>query len=235
MSIIKRLFMVAAAALFAAAPVAGQTSRERSVEESYLQESVETMVIREYSRADSMDQKLVALQYVGEAIGRGNTGEDVRQTLEYLATEGTLNQTREGGRLLNNYPEIRREAARYLGEMGTPEAKDTLLKICLVELEPMVLQEAIKSLGDIGLNDNEETVGYIFWVVSRFDMLKPDNMLALSAIDAFSKIAKKNNGIKDPNALRILIRISNGSYVPDVRNRAKQVLTELTKYTSQKN
>ncbi|MDR1318413.1 MAG: HEAT repeat domain-containing protein [Treponema sp.] len=204
-----------------------------SVEESYLQESVELMVIRETVRSDSRDQKLVALEYIGEAIDRGNTGEEIRQALEYLAMEGVMSKARENGRLVNNFPDVRRQAAKYLGDLGTPEARSTLLRICVADPEPMVLQEAVKSLGNIGLNDNDETVSTIAWIVTRFDVLNPDNLLALSAIDAFEKIAEKNSGIRDPNAVRVLIRISEGPYIKPVQERAKQALLNLRKYSAQ--
>jgi hypothetical protein len=236
MTNLKRVFAFCAAALFAVSVVMGQTSYsndEMSVEESYLQESVELMVIRETSRADSRDQKLVALEYIGDAIGRGNTGEDIRAALEYLAMEGVMNKARENGRLVNNFPDVRRKAAEYLGDLGTPEAQSTLIRIVVADPEPMVLQEAIKSLAKIGLNENEETVNAIAWIVRRFDVLNPDNLLALSAVDAFEKIAAANGGIRDPNAVQVLIRIAEGPYIKPVQDRARQVITELRRYSAQ--
>jgi hypothetical protein len=233
---LKRFSAFCAAALFAVSLAMGQnsnTDNEMSVEESYLQESVELMVIRETSRADTRDQKLVALEYIGDAINRGNTGEEIRSALEYLSMEGVMNKARENGRLVNNFPDVRRKAAEYLGELGTPEAKNTLLRIVVADPEPMVLQEAIKSLAKIGLNDNEETVNAIAWIVRRFDVLNPDNLLALSAVDAFEKIAEKNGGIKDPNAIQVLIRIAEGPYIKPVQQRAKQVIMDLRKYNAQ--
>jgi hypothetical protein len=82
------------------------------------------------------------------------------------------------------------------------------------------------------MNDNDETVSTITWIVSRFDVLYPDNLLALSAIDAFAKIAEKNNGIKDPNVVRILIRISDGPYIKPVQDRARQLITDIRKYNT---
>jgi hypothetical protein len=192
------------------------------------------MIIREQSRADSRDMKMVALEYIGDAIDRGNTGEDVRGALEYLALEGIRNKTRENGRLVNSYPDVRTKAATYLGQLGTPEAKNTLIKVVLADPEPMVLTEAVKSLAKIGLNDNDETVNAISWIVTRFDVLNPDNLLALSALEAYETIAKKNNGIKDPSVIRTIIRIAEGPYIKPVQERAKQVLETLRQYTAQK-
>jgi hypothetical protein len=137
----KRIVVVLTFVLF---PVFLLAAQEMSVEESYLQESVENMIIREQSRADSREMKMVALAYIGDAIDRGNTGTEVRQALEYLGLEGVLNRGRENGRLVNNFPDVRREAVKYLGKMGTVEAKETLLKIIYYDNEPMVLQEAVK-------------------------------------------------------------------------------------------
>jgi HEAT repeat protein len=154
-----------------------------------------------------------------------------------MALEGVMNQTREGGlgRITNNYPDVRAKAAAYLGDLGTKEAKATLMKMVLSDNEPMVLTEAIKSLGKIGTDDSGDTVTAISWVVTRFDVLNPDNILALSALEAFEKIAEKNGGIKDPAAIRTIIRIADGPYIRPVQARAKDVLNTLRKYSAQSN
>lgn len=229
---LKRFYFLIVAAVFAVSAAFAQntTQREMTVEESYLQESIEMMIIRETSRAASREQKLIALEYIGEAIDRGSTNDDIRLALEYLSMEGTRSVARESGRVVNNFPDIRRQAARYLGMLGTEEAKDALLQIVQHENEPMVLQEAIKSLGDIGLNENNETVNTIVWVVSRFDNLNPDNLLAIATIDAFEKIARANDGLNSPEAIRLLMRIADGVYITPVRERARQLLAELRAY-----
>jgi hypothetical protein len=228
---VKRYALVVLVLLIPVLLVVGQTGpgSEMSVEESYLQESVEMMIIREQTRAESREMKLIALEYIGDAINRGNTGDDVRQALEYLGLEGVLNRARENGRLVNNYPDVRREAAKYLGQMGTAEAKDTLLKMIYVDNEPMVLQEAVKSLADIGNDDNGKTVSTIAWILQKFDNLNPDNLLALSAIEAFEKLGAANGGLKDPNAISMIIRIAEGPYIRPVQERAKQALVNIRK------
>jgi hypothetical protein len=208
----------------------GQQAGEISVEESYLQESVENMIIREQSRSESREMKMIALQYIEDAIDRGNKSEEIRQALEYMGLEGVLNQGRENGRLINNYPDVRRETAKHLGKMATPEAKDTLLKMIYYDNEPMVLQEVVKSLADIGINDNGRTISTIAWILQKFDNTNPDNLLALSAIEAFEKLGDANGGLKDYNAIQMLIRISEGGpYIKPVQLRAKQALINIRK------
>ncbi len=216
------------------AQTSGTNKKEMTVEESYLQQSVEMMIIREESRADSRDMKMVALEYIGDAISAGRTGPDIQQALDYLALEGIVNFAREGGtgRVTNNYPDVRMRAAYYLGELGTEDAKNTLIKLVLAENEPMVITEAIKALTKVPNGDNDEVITAISWVVTRFDIINPDNLLALSALDAYEKIAEKNGGIKDPNAIRAILRIAEGPYIQPVRARALETLNNLRKYNS---
>ena len=227
----KRLILIL---IIAGIPIiAAMGQSELSVEESYLQESVENMIIREQSRAESREMKLIALSYIGDAIDRGNKSEEVRKALEYMSLEGTLNKTRESGRLVNNFPDVRRESVRYLGLLGTEEAKDTLLKIIYYDTEPMVLQEAIKSLGDIGIDDNGRTIATIAWIIQRFDNTIPDNLLALSAVEAVEKLGNNSKGTIDPSAIQMLIRISEGNYIRLVQDRAKLALQNVRKAQAQ--
>jgi hypothetical protein len=229
----RRLFCFAVVLLTGFSLIMGQSrsSQEMSVEESYLQQSVEMMIIREQSRAESRDMKLIALEYIGDAIGRGNRGEEVRTALEYLGMEGVMNVTRENGRIVNNYPDVRTKAATYLGEMGTPAAKTALLRMCRADNEPMVITEVVKSLAKIGNNDNDETIKTINWVVDRYDVLKPDNLLALSALEAYEKLAEANGGIQDPSVFQIIQRIVEGPYIKPVQERARQTLDILWGYS----
>ncbi|MDR2607117.1 MAG: HEAT repeat domain-containing protein [Treponema sp.] len=232
MSSLKHFLILIAVAAAVSLPVTAQNSNTRndemSVEESYLQESVEMMIIRETSRAEGRDQKMVALEYISDAIDRGNKGEEVRQALDYLVMEGVMNKARLNGRLVNNYPDVRTKAATYLGDLGTPEAKNTLIKIVMADPEPMVLTEAVKSLAKIGINDNDETVNAISWVATRFDVLNPDNLLALSVVDAYATLAEKGV-LKDSSAVRTLIRITEGNYITPVKEKAKAVLKDMRK------
>ena len=233
MSVIKRFLHFGV--LFAVLPalaMAQTDNQEMTVEQSYLQESVEMIIIREQSRSNSRDNKLVALDYIGNALDRGSKSDEIQATLDYLSLEGLLYITRENGRVVNNFPDIRRQATIYLGQLGTPEAKNTLLKVVNSDVEPMVISEAIRALGAIGSNDDNQVTSVISWTVSRFDLLVPDNYLALSALDAFEKIAIANKGLTDPLAYETIMRIGdNYNYITPVRNRAKDLLNNLLRNT----
>ena len=234
MVIFKRF--VLAAMIFAALPAlaTAQTrpgltadAPEMTVEQSYLQESIELMIIREQSRADSRDMKLVALDSIGDAIDRGNKSAEIHSALEFLSLEGIVNPTRLEGRVINNFPDIRVKAATILGKLGTPEASNTLIRMVSVDNEPMVITEAIKSLGIIGDNTNEVAVNTIAWTVNRFNNLNPDNQLAVSAIEAFEKISAANGGQLSQTAVQTLMRIAEGNYTRIVQERARMALLDM--------
>jgi hypothetical protein len=203
--------------------------REMSVEESYLQESNEIKIIREQTRGDTEEQKLLALEFIRDAIDRGNDREEVRASLEYLATEGTVVMARENGRLVNNFPLVRRQAVEYLGELRTPEARDALIRIIRADNESMVLAEAFKSLAKIGINEGDGTVNEITTVVRHYHALaanKPDEYLIYSALEAYEQLAA-DGGINDQYTLGIIADIMVGPYQKKVRDRARDLLSNL--------
>jgi len=185
------------------------------------------MIIHETTRSNELDQKYIALEHIANALERGSTNEELRTSLEYLSLESTQNQVREGKRLVNNFPGVRRQAAKYLGMVGTKEAKTALIKVITTDNEPMVIQEAIKSLGIIGMNDNDDAVNAIVWATERFhNSGAPNDILAIATIDAIQKIAKNNNGVRE-DAFQLLIKIWEGPYSPSVREKARQTLMDI--------
>jgi hypothetical protein len=204
------------------------TGEELSVEESYLQQSIENMIIRDQSRTGGREEKLIALDYIEDAISRGNNSKEVLEALEYLSLEGLMNKTRENGRVINNFPDIRKRAVADLGNLGSPEAKNTIIRLVISEPEPMVLTEAFKSLAKIGLNENGETVNAIAWVVNRFESGIGDEQMALSALEAFEILADKNGGGVNTAAITTVSRIASSShYNRLIRDQARMVLDKL--------
>ena len=197
-------------------------------EASYLQESVELMLIREQSRAESREMKLSALSNIEAAIKRGITGGEVLNALEYLALEGTVRRTVHQNRM--GQPDIRSKAAVYLGELGTPEAKNVLLQMAKAEFETTVLTQVVTSLKKIGINENQETVKAVTGILNHFDMLAPDNFLALSGLEAYEIFAAQNGWKLDPDSVLVISRIAEGRYHGLIRQRAKALLMQLRTY-----
>ena len=188
--------------------------------------SMEDVVVQELSNSDELENKLMALQFLEEAANNGKVSPDMMVSLDHLAGEGTNTQSRTKGRVSNNFPEVRREACRILGKVGTPEAAKSLNKIVKADNEPMVLAAAINSLGEIGYNDNDETTNTIAFYSDRFETLNPTSSLALEIVNAYEKLAPKAKDKKP--ILSSLQRISvDYRLAKPVRNRAKDVLNNL--------
>ena len=204
-------------------PLAAQNDNSiMTVEEAYLS-TAESAIIRELARSAGHDGKMVALQYIEEAINNGRTSPDIIEALGSLAGEGLFNSVREGGRVTNNYPDIRLKACKLLGKTGSEEAVKTLTQVLYADNEPSVVTAAVKSLADIGYNENNEVIDMINWIARKFDVIMPTSSLALEILNAYEKIAPS---VEDKTEIiENIVRIaSNYNYITPVRNRAYEVL-----------
>lgn len=208
-------------------------AQEKSAEEDYLS-TVEDVVITELANSDERDNKLVALQYLENAVEEGRVTPDMVVALDHLAGEGVNTQSRQGGRLLNNYPDIRAKACDLLGKVPTEESKATLKNIALADNEPMVITAAVRSLGEIGMNDNDDVVNTIAWANKKNAVLNPTSSLALEVLVAYEKIADK---VQDKSAMIQSVGqiATNYHYVKPVRDKALALLKTLQGGNNKKN
>ncbi len=209
----------------AAANISAQRT-EVTVEQEYLS-TVEDVIIKELAIAEDRDSKLVSLQYLEAAIDSGRTSPDMLAALDLLAGEGIFSQARTNGRLANNYPDIRAKACELLGSMKNEESKNTLLKVTLADNEPMVTTSAIRALGEIGINNNNEVVEAIAWAQKKYAVLNPTSSMALEILTAYEKLAPN---VKDTSIMiqSISAIATNYNYVTPVRTKALNLLKTLT-------
>ncbi len=227
---LKAALLVAAGASLFAQEKASQNKNSRetetSVENEYLND-VDADIITSLATSDEYDNKLVALQYLQSAIDDGNTSDEIIQALDRLAGEGLTNESRTKGRVMNNFPEIRRQACLMLAQVPTEHSKNTLVSIAVADNEPMVIAAAVKSLGQIGINDNDEVVEAIAFANRRNQVLNPTSSLAHEVLDAFEALADSTENKKTmiDTAARIA---TDYHYVTPVRQRAYKLLKSLS-------
>lgn len=197
-----------------------------TVEEAYLN-SIEGVIIKEMVSSEGRDTKLVALQYIQDAIEKGKVSPDVERALDSLATVGLSTVVYENGRAMNNYPDIRIKACELLGKMGTKEAMKTLVRVMYADNEPSVVTAAVHSVGELGFNDGDEAVDMINWINRKFDIINPTSSLALEILNTYEKIASKVQN-KKPMVEGIMRIASNYSYVTPVREKALVLLKTVT-------
>lgn len=202
------------------------SEKETSVESEYLND-IDSDIITTLADSDDYDNKLVALQYLQTAIEDGNTSEAIIKALDKLAGEGLTTQTRTNGRLSNNFPEIRRQACLLMAKVPTEHSKNTLVSIAVADSEPMVIAAAVKSLGEIGINNNDETIEAIAFANRRNQVLNPTSSLALEVLSAYEVLADSTENKK--TIIDSVARISTDyRYVTPVRNRAYKLLKTLS-------
>lgn len=219
---------LAAAALICAVSMGAAIAQrsETSVEDDYLS-NMEDVIITELAASDDYDNKLVALQYLENAVAEGRTSPDMVAALDSLAGEGIKTKSKTNGRVMNNFPDIRAKACDILGEIPTKESKSTLLSIAAEDNEPMVVTAAVRSLGNIGMNEGDDVVAAIEFIQHKYNALNPTSSLALEVLNAYEKLAPD---VEDKGAMIQSISeiASNGKYVKPVRDKARSLIRDLT-------
>ncbi len=204
----------------------GSSNKETYVENEYLND-IDTEIIMGLAEADDLDSKLVALQYIQEAIDEGNTSAGVIQALDQLAGEGVLSESRTNGRKMNNFPEVRRQACLLMAKVPTEHTKNQLINIMVADDEPMVLSAAVQSLGVINPENADEVIEAIAYVNKRNMVLNPTSSLAFEVIEAFEKLSPNASNHKQmTNTLTQIY--SNYRYNTTVRNKAQKLLKKLS-------
>jgi hypothetical protein len=228
------IFFAVPAAMFSQTSSSAPAKDEKTVEESYLEESLEALVIREQAQAESLTMKQEAIDGIKSALDKGRKSDEIYKSLDYLALEGIFTQTRSAGlgKPTNNFPQIRSQACALLGTMNTEQARDTLVKVVFADNESMVISSAIRALGTMGNLMNDEVTTAINYIVNRYDILAPDNTLAFESLVAFDKYAEANGGIKDNSIIHTIIKIADGNYNTETRKKASEVLMNLRKYAA---
>ena len=225
MKLVKSIACGVSLILLAGAVFAQNRGSETSVEELYLS-NVQDVIITELANSQDYDNKLVALQYLEESVKDGTVTEEQRAAMQSLAGEGVTTKARTNGRLVNNFPDIRAKACDLLGKVPSKESKDTLLTITTEDTEPMVVSAAVRSLGEIGMNDNDEVLAAIEFIQHKYAALNPTSSLAFDILSAYEKLAPT---AVDRNALIQSISeiAANYRFATPVRLKALSLLRDL--------
>ncbi len=215
----------------------GSQDRPATIEDVFLRQQIEMQILASQARSTDYENKLLALETIRKMHDNGTlqTSPETFQIVQLLATEGTSNQVRQAGRVINNYPVVRKEAAALLGDIGGREAQQVLLTVIRDDPEPMVLAEAVYALGKVGPQGNSDmVVSHIVHALIRENArVSPDNNLALATLLSLQRLFEAGMEFEDPGQLRdtvgLIIDIStNYRYITMVRDRARHLLAQLT-------
>ncbi|WP_028973591.1 HEAT repeat domain-containing protein [Spirochaeta cellobiosiphila] len=211
---------------------AQDTNNQQTIEDLYLQSTIEVQVIATQANQDSREMKMLALNNIREMVDRGDVSGnslDVIDVLRELGSEGTTKEVRLQGRLSNNYPMVRKESAKLLGDIGGEAARSNLIQMIRNDDEPTVISEAVYAIGKIGVDEKGIAFDVIAEALRKQNNTEPDNNLAFATLLAYEKIAEQQGGITDSNVYESIILIAQGNYVKDVKSKAVALLDKLRK------
>jgi len=214
---------------------AQENSTEQTIEDVYLKSTVKAQIIRSQAESPDRDMKIIAIQDIEEMIHNGEVNENSIEIIDILgdlSAEGIDKRVVEGGRVVNNFSMVRKEAVRILGEIGGESARDSILNIFRNENETMVLTEAVLALSKAGVDENGEVLDLISWTMHSQTAVNKDNTFANASLSAIQKLAKDNNGLNDEKVFREIAAIADprNGYITVVRMKALQLLDELQSY-----
>jgi len=233
----RRLFSFMLMALFVLSASAAQDSGEAAPR----QNRPDLNRFKTVYDSDGLQIRKTVLKEIGDIIAQGDISDDIYATLEYMSMEGLKIRSSQ---LQSGFPEIRELVAEQYGKIGTAKATDLLILLCNAEQkeEYYVLQKTIRSLGDIGINENDKTVRTILGKVRVYNPRSPDSSMErviISAIYALDKIDQKNDGIKSNEDFRevqtFLDRVNKGHFTRPVQEYAKKVMEEILRRDAERN
>jgi HEAT repeat protein len=211
-------------------PISAQES-EQTIEELYLQSAIKTQIIKAEATSPDRDMKMIAISDIAQMVEDGTAADnpEIMAILGDLAGQGVTNIVREQGHVLNDFPDVRREAARVLGSIGTEEAARELNIILLTDPEPMVMSEAILAISMIDVEDKQARNRSIAAAIYRQTAVNKDNNFAYTFLQAVENVATREGGISDPMIFEEVAKIADSrqGYNRAVRERAFQLLRDL--------
>jgi hypothetical protein len=202
----------------------------RSIEESFLDEPMQVSVMRELSSSTDRGSKMAALDMISDSIDQGNNGAETVNLLTGLTRDGIQDQTRDGGRIIDNYPDVRSRAAQLLGECSGAKdaAEEVLTKLIETETEPAVQCDALNAMAKLGFDENSMAGELASRTFNEFDAKNPDNRLAMSILNIYEQLAESKSGLRQPRYYLDLVNISqNPNYTYPVRQTAHSLLNQI--------
>lgn len=216
--------------VLAVLPLAAQDS-EQTIEELYLQSAIKVQIIKAEAESPDRDMKLIAIQDIQGMVEDGTAADnpEIIAVLGQLAGEGVTYVVREQGHVQNDFPDVRMQAARVLGELGTEEAAQELNTILLTDPEPMVMSEAILAISNIDVEDKQARNRSMAAAIYRQTAVNKDNNFAYTFLESVENVARREGGISDPMIFEEVAKIADArqGYNRVVRERAFQLLRDL--------
>ncbi len=209
-------------------------AQEETIEDVYNRQAMRVAAMQAIANSQDLEHKKIALQDLEDMVNAGEvdpTDTAMMGVIKSLSAEGVTKKVIERGQLINNFPEVRREAARLMGEIGGDISRESLVEIVLTDPEPMVVAEAMVALSKVG-DSNGEVTRALTDAMRRENASSRDNNLANAYVISIKRIVEDMGKISDVAVYDELAKISDQrtGYITVVRERAFQLLRDLQQY-----
>ncbi len=197
----------------------------QTIEDKLLKKKEQKIVNYYYqAKAHGREGKLIVLDSILKDISDKNyTKDDVKlvELVSFLAQEGSTRQEYENNRLVNDYPDVRRNACIVLAKIGGEQARDALLEVLHQDQSFVVKAEACNSLA---LLKDDPTGQILRTIVYTYrSTYKPDQNFVIAIINAIKTISKGNEQVYG-DAIIILSEIQMGQFTRTVREEAYKAI-----------
>ena len=191
---------------------------------------INKQVIQSMATSGDPQIKAILLNELALDIDSGKTAKGDTASIATLKTvvlEGLYSIDVTESSNTKTLPEIKVRACRLLGKVGGDEAKDVLIELIKNEQEPVVLAEAMLALGELKIALIEYDFIIIANQIRTQDLTTRDNYFASSVISCVQSLYGAGQVFDQPDFLRSLISIAEGTYLKSVREYAWSVIEML--------
>jgi outer membrane protein assembly factor BamB len=185
------------------------------------------LYLQSLAGADNRDMILLLLAKIRDRIDDHSIGKStwyVVRLLEQFSGEGLLNPVYRNMKVINSFPDVRTEAARLLGLVGSTRSRHALIQVIASEYDSIALSAEIGALGFLASDSDGASSRAIAAALSRAGMSPPDDRIADAVLDALERIGAYEGGAGEPAATAAILAISSGDFPQQIRSRALGVL-----------
>jgi outer membrane protein assembly factor BamB len=185
------------------------------------------LYLRSLAAPDNRDMMLFLLGKIRERIDDHSIGKStwyVVRLLEQFSGEGLLNPVYRNMKVINSFPDVRTEAARLLGLVGSTRSRHALIQVMASEYDAVALSAEIEALGFLASDSDGASTRAIAAALARAGMSPPDDRIADAVLGALERIGAYEGGARAPAAITALLAISGGEFPQQIKSRALSVL-----------
>ena len=194
--------------------------------EAALRQNPDYLYLESLADSASREQARQFLSEVNIRIDRQSLGKStwyVVRLLEKLAGTGLIDVDYRNQKVINDFPDLRADAAAALGEIGSAGSRWTLIHVVQAEQDPYALSMEIIALGRLGFDGDGSSVRAITSAFSRTGASPPDYRLASATVEALDRITASSGSLSQ-RAAETLFNISHGPYPAQIRSAALDAL-----------